>query len=590
MKAFVLLLFFQVLTLGIHGQSIENNLIWAKEFIVKGEYTDNGLGNLLVEADCFDNIVVAGTYHGGPNSFISWGGDTLYSQGNNSNDVFLAKMDSNGVILWHILIGGGKSDRLSGIRIDNENNIIAYLWCQDTFTFMGVKIKPGNNLLKFNEDAQIQWSLNIEGAQHTYWSPTAFNGPGKQMSITEQNEIILGGSVPKVSDFSVILDTFIHGPDTFFQYLQVYDTLNVGGQIFTVDTNNIFVAKISPLGSLQWLKIFEHNGIISLSSLDAAKNQEINILGNFQLESWSVGGAFLTVDTFQYLYKKNSYILKLDNSGNVIWANKYYRNIIPRNLLTDNLGNIIASGFFQPFTYYGQDTIYSNGLASDILLFKVDSTGQLLWGTRVGDQATNSFVYIIPNSEDEIFLSGDIGSVTGSIMNKYSPAGALLWEVKPSQSSNRYGGDIALDHSGNLIQTGIHAGGLVIGNDTLYNDFSNFWHLFLLKFANQSEPESNIVCGGGGVSNVENLGENFAFEIFPNPSTGPLNLKFHFPSETCLSITLLDLNGKLLDEKVLPSIKNEVYTLDFISQIPGPYILKLSNDQFVFSKLVIFTK
>ncbi len=588
MKAIISLLFFQFLMLSMHGQSIEDKLIWAKEFIVKGEYTDNGLGNLLVEADCYDNIVVAGVYHGGANSFISWGGDTLYSQGNNSSDVFLAKLDPNGAILWHILVGTEQNDRLCGIRIDHENNILAYLWCQQTFTFMGVTLKSGNNLLKFNENGQIQWSLNIKGAQHNYMSATAFNGPGKQMSINEQNEIILGGSVPKIYDTSVIVDTIIQGPDTFFQYLQVYDTLKVEGQIFPVDTNNIFVAKISPLGSLQWLKIFEHNGIVSLSSLDAAKNQEINILGNFQLESWSVGAAFLSVDTFQYLYKKNSYILKLDNSGNVIWANKYYLDIIPRNLLTDNSGNIIASGFFHPFTYYGQDTIYSNGLASDIILFKVDSTGQLLWGTRVGDQATNSFVYIISNSEDEIFLSGDIGSVTGSILNKYSPSGALLWELKPSQSSNRYGGDIALDHSGNLIQTGIHAGGLVVGNDTLYNDFSTFWHLFLLKFVNQSEPESNILCGG--MSNAGNLDENFSFEVFPNPSMGPLNLMFHFPSEICLTITLFDLNGNLLDRKILPNAKNEAYTLDFIPQNSGPYILKLSSDQFVFSKLVILAK
>lgn len=572
-----ILIFFLVAS-KILSQPIVDELLWAKEF------KDNGLSSLLIEADSNDNILVAGVYRGCTQCYIEWEGDTIIAQGNNTDDVFMAKISGDGILLWSLLIGEEGDEVVSGFRVDNNNDIILYIENEEEFTYSSIDLESGHNLLKFDGNGQLLWNSNIKGARHNSHS-SQFLSLSEQLSISCNNDIVIGGSIRKYPNFDIIIDTLIWGTDTIFEYLQVFDTLEIGNQIVPIDTNNIFIAKLESNGNLQWVKTFEHNGWLGLSSLDATKSQEINVLGFFQNEDWIVGGNLLSVDTIDYLYKRNIYILKLDESGELIWANKYFDDVLPRNITTDNLGNIISTGYFQPITYFEQDTISVNGSADDIILFVVDSTGNYMWGTNAGDQSTNQNCYVLTNSDNDIYLSGSLASHLGAVMNKYSSSGDLMWELNPTESGNRNGGDIAFDNSGNLVQTGIHTGNFIIGNDTLGNAFGA-WHQYILKFGNQTEPDSIEDCGE--ITSMTTVEHEFSsLKVFPNPTTDKLFINIELVQTGNVDIFLFSLEGKLLAQKRRYNVDKEMENFNVENFPSGTYLLKIVSEGTAWSELII---
>jgi len=102
-----------------------------------GTATDNGQA---VEVDSSGNVYIVG--------FTS-------SQGAGSNDAFIAKYDSSGVIQWQRTIGSSSVDNFTGVAIDSSNNI----YCIGTHGFTTNKLF----LVKFNSSGTWQWSRQLDG-------------------------------------------------------------------------------------------------------------------------------------------------------------------------------------------------------------------------------------------------------------------------------------------------------------------------------------------------------------------------------------------------------------------------------------------
>ncbi len=248
------------------------------------------------------------------------------------------------------------------------------------------------------------------------------------MSIDESNDIVFGGSVSLAYDYSVIIDTIIFAPgDTIFEYLSYYESLEIGNSSFTVDTNNIFIAKVSALGDLKWVKIFQNIGPLRLASIDASQTQEINILGTMKKEDWVIGTDTLKIDTTRSINSSNIFILKINDQGESIWAKRYFEIFFSgSSIISDKDDNIIVTGKFSVSSYFNQDTVYSHGLAPDILMFKVGETGNLHWSKAVGDSTNSGHSFLLINNDNQIYISGNMSSSLGNLMSKYSPSGDLI--------------------------------------------------------------------------------------------------------------------------------------------------------------------
>ena len=89
----------------------------------------------FLASDTFGNIYVTGYYI---SSYIAFGNNTLYNQSSNisNNDIFLAKYDKDGNVIWARNIGGNGDDDPSSIAADANGNIfVAGYYQSPTLTF-----------------------------------------------------------------------------------------------------------------------------------------------------------------------------------------------------------------------------------------------------------------------------------------------------------------------------------------------------------------------------------------------------------------------------------------------------------------------
>ena len=64
--------------------------------------------------------------------------------------------------------------------------------------------------------------------------------------------------------------------------------------------------------------------------------------------------------------------------------------------------------------------------------------------------------------------------------------------------------------------------------------------------------------------------------VFPNPATSTINIQLGFMPKTDLSVSLLDMHGRLLLKKEIPA-NNRSLQLDVNSYAKGTYLLNISN-------------
>ncbi|HIA06597.1 MAG TPA: T9SS type A sorting domain-containing protein, partial [Flavobacteriales bacterium] len=117
--------------------------------------------------------------------------------------------------------------------------------------------------------------------------------------------------------------------------------------------------------------------------------------------------------------------------------------------------------------------------------------------------------------------------------------------------------------------------------------------------ANQTSMTANGLClGVAGVTVTDNNGctsisyiyvdsvvmsvQEFALEIdivvYPNPSTGEVNIRFANTKDKELSITVYDLSGKLIHEDVMREKHTDVFTMDLSQHKNGIYFIRVIDE------------
>lgn len=177
----------------------------------------------------------------------------------------------------------------------------------------------------------------------------------------------------------------------------------------------------------------------------------------------------------------DSFIAKLDKSGNVLWAQKLGGSSYNTSsgITVDNLGNTYATGFFFDPATFGNITLTSTGLG-DAFITKLDSSGNFLWAQKFGgasydiamgisvDSFGNSYV---TGSFSDTATFGDIALTSAgsddAFITKLDSSGKFLWAQKFGGTSYDYGEGIASDGAGNSYITGYFSDTATFGDITL---------------------------------------------------------------------------------------------------------------------------
>ena len=322
------------------------NPLWAVQ--AGGTYFDEAYN---IATDKTGNIYVTGVF----SRTAVFGSVSLQSYG--SADVFAAKYNPGGKLIWVRQAGSQNYDYANGIAVDNEDNVIITGSYSGSIYFGGDISVGGNSYsdiytAKYDSAGNLLWAYG-EGNEGYY-------NQGLAVSTDNNNNVLVTGTFGGTVSF---------GRNT----------------VTSIGTQDLFLMKYNAAGNVLWAK--QAGGLNQYTaSNDVAidNNNNIYITGQF-----SGATSFGKMNVFCST-QADIFIAKYDTGGNAIWVSQdsLYDYNYGQSISLDNSSNISLSGSVR---YNGSDF-------GDIYLARYTSTGRKLWsklgssisGTETGDIATET--------------------------------------------------------------------------------------------------------------------------------------------------------------------------------------------------------
>ncbi|MBI3501612.1 MAG: T9SS type A sorting domain-containing protein [Bacteroidetes bacterium] len=254
------------------------NVLWAKR--AGGTDYDDGLA---VCTDASGNVYVAGDFS---STSITFGSTTLTNTGSaGSGEIFLAKYDASGNVLWAKSAAGSGNDDEYGISTDGSNIYITGAYSSSTLSF-------GSNSIT-NAGSQNIFIAKYDASGNALWAKSA----GGNISDFGTAISAAAGNVYITGYFSSSTVTFGSTSLT-----------NAGGE-------DIFIAKYDASGNVLWAKKAGGSSVDDGLGIMADASGNAFITGVFGSTTITFGSTSLT-NAGSY----DIFVAKYDASGNVVWA------------------------------------------------------------------------------------------------------------------------------------------------------------------------------------------------------------------------------------------------------------------------------
>jgi serine/threonine protein kinase len=381
------------------------------------------------------DLFVAGSFRGS----IQLGDKELRSV--DSQDVFVARLDPKGQVLWIRQFSGRGWQGAAGIASDLEGNVFVTGAFTGTMDFGGQRIVNAVGLDVFLA------CLDAEGG--LVWIKSF--GRVSEKTVFSVGEQMVSGVVVDPEGNAIITGSF-HGTMDFG-----------GGEINSVGLSDVFLARFAPDGRLLWSKRFGDAQVQSSNGLAVDREGNIAIMGLFegsidfgdgaltsagmqdgfvalfdaqgdirwkqrfggsgnQLSgpgTFDAAGHVIVVESFERTSESSAafFITRFTPDGHLLWRRPFKGMERPalRNLAASPEGQILITGALQGTADFG-DGPFSGLGGMDIILLGLGPDGALLGARRFGDAADQSGHAMAVDSVGNVFLAGpfmgtlDLGS------------------------------------------------------------------------------------------------------------------------------------------------------------------------------------
>ena len=404
----------------VNAQNVSLN--WAKS--IGSSNSDKGYS---IAVDASGNVYTAGIFKGTVDFDPGSGTTNLTSAGN--DDAFISKLDASGNCIWAKSFGGTGVDLANSIFIDAIGNLYV------TGAFQGtVDFDPGsstNNLTSIGSpDAFI---IKLSGSGNFIWA--------KQFGGTIR---ATGNSIKVDATGSVYTTGFFEGTVDF-------DPGSGTTNFTSINIGDAFISKLDGSGNFIWAKQLGGTSGTQPSSIFVDATGNVYTTGSF-------GG---TTDfdpgsgTYNFMvagWGGDTYISKLDISGNFVWAKQMVGSAYAggSSITVDASGNIYTTG-----TYIGGvdfdpgPGIYnlSSG-GSTAFISKLDVSGNFLWAKHFIEQTgfssnsggnsialdVSNNIYITGTFQDTVDFDPGTGvnnlistGMTSIYVSKLDASGNFIW-------------------------------------------------------------------------------------------------------------------------------------------------------------------
>lgn len=356
---------------------------------------------------------------------------------NGDVDIFVSKINSNGVFQWGHTFGSVSGDQGNFVTIDPEGNICVFGIFRQTVDF---DPGPGISELSTNSNEGFFLKLDSDG-NFISVQKLSYQTPMHAVFDSNGNMYLTG---------TYYVPSFESGTD-----LDPGPTIN----LFTSQgDHDIYISKFDPSGIFLWAQVFgscanDPGGKVRLSP----DEEDVYIGGSFCNSAYPLGCSPL-VDVnpgpgnqlVEFTTTHQYYLTKLTSDGDFVWCNTglYYL----RDFMCDQQGNVYTAGF-------------------------IDGTAD-----------------VDPSFEEHLAFS----YYQGSYVNKFSEDGLFIWN-KVFDGTEEFNGsalNVEIDAYGNVYMIGYSGGDIVAFPDASgftmeenYPGLDNNIHLLKLN------PQGNVVWG-----------------------------------------------------------------------------------------------
>jgi hypothetical protein len=338
-------------------------IVWVIQDGIYPGFFGGAVGGWSVGVDASSNVFVLCNLNA---SEAVFGGQTITNQ--SAGTLVLLKYNGNGSFVWAKPICWGNFLYASGLAVDSEGNCFFAAISWEGF-------------------AAIPW----EGGAQT--ATTNLTGGVLVAKCNSDGNLVWIKSFGSSSNFYVnVEDLALGGTNGIYVFGHFLNSLVIDGTTLSGgNNNNVFLAKFTSDGQLQWAK--QSTGTNTVTSNRLAVDSDGNAF---------VNGVFRDNITFDTVVLSNAvaanyyFLTKYDPAGNAIWAKSLGIGGSRSAMTVDRAGNCYAGAEIS-----GGSNVFT----------KFDPAGNLLW-TKVVPSAKFIFFQLAADSVGNCFFSGSLYDTT----------------------------------------------------------------------------------------------------------------------------------------------------------------------------------
>lgn len=392
-----------------------------------GDASDQSVSTIAIDA--FDNVLIAGKFGGA----LDFGNGPMISD--TASDIFVAKSDTNGKPTWSIHFSSSGPSAVDGLATDATGNCAVTGYFSGNMTIAGAQFSTAAGdydiyVAKFDPSGSLLWAHQLGSKQPdratsiVATSTSDFVLTGYFEDTADFGAGTLVNSAPGMGD---VLLLKLDGTDGHTVWSKGFGNSSIEeGKDVAVDTNdnvilvghyfsmplNLGGSDLPPIGAgkeATFYAKFDKNGNHLWSyQLGAASPGSVKVNHSDEILLTAIFYAPLNVGikTVSNNGGADLLMIKIGSGGSPIWAYGFGgAGNDSGSLALDAAGNIILAMAFEQEMVLGVDKLVSAG-GIDIALAKLNTSGNVVWTRRYGGVADEVAIPAAFQASGEGLLAG----------------------------------------------------------------------------------------------------------------------------------------------------------------------------------------